>query len=164
MKTRTDPGLVYISPELVSDIKDCKYGLGWDTSYRNCHRGISPFAVPHMSMRHQQERSAYQDRLTQASSTTLGDIEKGESSPSPAPRDYHGLLQLLSNYIRLLKVIVGNRSAHTREVVAIRRTLRSKVDLYIDVGPREIIYLLWAIFLDACEFFSHQVGVNDVDS
>jgi hypothetical protein len=58
-----DPGLVYISPELVSDIKDCKYGLGWDTSYRNCHRGISPFAVPHMSMKHQQERSAYQDRL-----------------------------------------------------------------------------------------------------
>ena len=32
-----DPGLIYISPELVADIRDCKYGLGWDTSYRNCH-------------------------------------------------------------------------------------------------------------------------------
>jgi hypothetical protein len=156
-----DPGLVYISPELVSDVKDCKYGLGWDTSYRNCHRGISPFAVPHMSMRHQQERSAYQDRLTRASSTTLGDIEKGESSPSPVPQDYHGLLQLLSNYIRLLKVLIGTRSAHTREVVAIRHKLRAKVDLFIDVGPREIIYLLWAIFLDAREFLSHQVGPTD---
>jgi hypothetical protein len=58
-----DPGLVYVSPELVSDIKDCKYGLGWDTSYKNCHRGISPFAVPHMSMKHQQEHSTYQDHL-----------------------------------------------------------------------------------------------------
>jgi hypothetical protein len=71
------------------------------------------------------------------------------------------MLQLLSNYVRLLKVIVGSRSAHTREVVAIRRTLRSKVDLYIDVGPREIIFLLWAVFLDAREFFSHQIGPTD---
>jgi hypothetical protein len=156
-----DPGLVYVSTELINDIKECKYGLGWDTSYRNCHRGISPFAVPHMSMKHQQERTAYQDRLQKASTTTLGDIEKGEGSPGPAPRDYHGLMQLISNYIRLLGVIVGDRSAHTREVVSIRRKLRERVDLYIDIGPREIIYLLWAIFLDAREFFSHQVGPTE---
>ncbi len=54
----------------------CKYGLGWDTSYRNCHRGFSPFAVPHMSLRHQQERLLYQDRLGKASMTTMGDVEK----------------------------------------------------------------------------------------
>jgi hypothetical protein len=153
-----DPGLVYVSAELVSDVKECKYGLGWDTSYRNCHRGISPFAVPHMSMKHQQERNAYQYRLQRATTTTLGDIKKGESSPSPAPQDYHGLLQLLSNYVRLLGVLVGTRSAHTKEVVAIRRKLREKVDLYINIGPREIVFLLWAIFLDAREFFAHQVG------
>jgi hypothetical protein len=100
-------------------------------------------------------------RLQRASTTTLTDIEKGESSPSPAPRDYHGLLQLLSNYVRLLSVIVGTRSAHTREVIAIRRKLREKVDLYIDVGPREILYLLWAIFLDAREFFSQQVEPHE---
>jgi hypothetical protein len=58
-----DPGLVYVSPELVTDVKNCKYGLGWDTSYRNCHQGISPFAVPYMSMKHQHERSAYQHLL-----------------------------------------------------------------------------------------------------
>jgi hypothetical protein len=155
------PGLVYVSLELVSDIKNCKYGLGWDTSYRNCHRGISPFAVPHMPMRHQQERAAYEDRLQCASTTTLGDIEKGESSPSPVPQDYQGTLQLLSNYIRLLMVIVGPQTAHTREVVAIRRKLRTKVDLFINVGPREITYLLWAIFLDARDFFAHQVGPTE---
>jgi hypothetical protein len=74
-----NPGLVYISPELVSDIKDCKYRLGWDTSYQSCRQGIFPFAVPHMLMKHQQERSAYQD-------------QKGESSPSRAPRNFHGML------------------------------------------------------------------------
>jgi hypothetical protein len=152
-----DPGLIYISPELVADIRDCKYGLGWDTSHRNCHRGISPFAVPHMSLRHQQERQVIQDRMGQASSTTTDDVERAESKPSPAPKDYHGLLQLLSNYIRLLKAVAGLKCKHLEEVTAIRRTLRSRVDLFIDVKTREIIFILWAIFLDAREFFSHQI-------
>jgi hypothetical protein len=153
-----NPGLIYVSPELVSNIKNCKYGLGWDTSYQNCHRGISLFVVLHMPMRHQRERAAYQDQLQQALTTTLGDIKKGESGPSPVPHNYQGMLQLLSNYIRLLTVIVGPCSAHTREVVSIRRKLRTKVDLFVDVGPQEIKYLLWAIFLDACDFFAYQVG------
>jgi hypothetical protein len=90
-----NPGLIYISSELVANIKDCEYSLGYDTSYRNCHRGLSPFAVPHMSMKHQQERSEYQERLSKATTTSVGDVAKGESSPSPAPQDFHGLLQLL---------------------------------------------------------------------
>jgi hypothetical protein len=76
-----DPGLVYVSAELVSDVEECKYRLGWDTSYRNCHRGISPFAVPHMSMKHQQERDAYQDRLRRATTTTLGTSRKARATP-----------------------------------------------------------------------------------
>jgi hypothetical protein len=152
-----DPGLIYVSPELVSDIKECKYGLGWDTSYKNCHRGLSPFAVPHMSIHHQQERTAYQNRLGKASTTTVGDIEKGESSPDAIPKDYYGLLQALSSYIKLLTTVVGTRSAHTREVVAIRKKLRTRLDIYVDIGPQKILYLLWAIFLDAREFFSQEV-------
>jgi hypothetical protein len=102
-------------------------------------RHLSICRSAYLSMRYQQERSVYQDRLLRASTTTLSDIEKGESIPSLAPHDNHGMLQLLSNYIRLLTVIVGPISAHTREVVAIRRKLRTKVDLlHIDVGPREI--------------------------
>jgi hypothetical protein len=31
-----NPGLIYISSELVANIKDCEYSLGYDTSYRNC--------------------------------------------------------------------------------------------------------------------------------
>jgi hypothetical protein len=71
------------------------------------------------------------------------------------------MLQLLSNYIRLLTFIVGPRSAHTQEVVSIRRKLRTKVDLFIDAGPWEITYLLWAIFLDARNFFAYQVGPTE---
>jgi hypothetical protein len=131
-----DPGLVYVPAKLVSNVKECKYGLSWDTLYRNCHQGNSTFAVPHMSMQDQQEpKKAYQKRLQQATTTTLGDIKKGKSSPSPAPQDYRGLPQLLSNYVRLLGVLVGTPSAHTQEVVAIPCKLHAKVDLYVEVGP-----------------------------
>jgi hypothetical protein len=112
MDNTDDPGLIYISPELVQDIMGCKHGLGWNTSFRSCHRGLSPFAVPHMSFRHQQERLIYQDRLGKASMTTIGDIEKGEESPSSSPKTYHGCLQLLSNYIKLLNEVVGSHSAY----------------------------------------------------
>jgi hypothetical protein len=119
-----DPGLIYVSPELVQDIMGCKYGLGWDTFYRNCHHSLSLFVVPHMSLKHQQERLLYQDRLGKASMTTVRDVEKGEESPSSSPKSYHGCLQLLSNYIKLLSEVVGSPSAHLREVVAIRQKLR----------------------------------------
>jgi hypothetical protein len=157
-----DLGLIYVLPELVSDMKDCKYVLGWDTSYKNCHRGLSPFAVHHMSLHHQQERYTYQDRLGKASTTTIGDIEKGESMPNVIPGDYHGLLQVLSSYIKLLTTVVGSRSsAHTREVIAIQKKLRTWMDLYVDIGPRKILYLLWAIFLDARDFFSMEVQTGE---
>jgi hypothetical protein len=91
----------------------------------------------------------------------MGDVAKGETGPTPAPQDFHGLLQLLFNYMRLLTVLIGTCSAHTQEVVAIRKKLRAKVDLYIDIGPRQILYLLWAIFLDAREFISQQVEPTD---
>jgi hypothetical protein len=55
-------------------------------------------------------------------------------------------VQLLSNHVRLLVTVVGSRSAHTREVIAMRRKLRVKID------P------IWAIFLYALEFFSQQIG------
>jgi hypothetical protein len=106
-----------------------------------------------MSILHQQERNAYQDRLGKSSTTTIGDIEKGESSPNAIPQDYHGLLQVLSSYIKLLTTVVGSRSAHAWEVVAIRKKLRTRMDLYVNIGPRNILYLLWAIFLDAWDFF-----------
>jgi hypothetical protein len=31
------------------------------------------------------------------------------------------------------------------------------MDIYVDIGPQKIIYLLWAIFLDTREFFSQEV-------
>jgi hypothetical protein len=114
-----------------------------------------------MSLHHQQERLLYQDRLGKASMTTMGDVKKGEETPSTSPKSYHGCLQLLSNYIKLLTKVVGLQSTHLCKVMAIGRKLGQKVDLYINMGPREILFLLRAIFLDAREAFSQQIQDTD---
>jgi hypothetical protein len=61
----------------------------------------------------------------------------------------------------LLTEVVGLCSAHLHEVIAIQSKLRQKVDVYINMGPKEIMFLLWAIFLDAQEVFSQQIGDTD---
>ena len=35
------------------------------------------------------------------------------------------------------------------------------MDLYVDIGPKKILYLLWAIFLDARDFFSMEVQTGE---
>ena len=80
----------------------------------------------------------------------MGDIERGERNPNAALGKYHELLQELSSYIRMLTTVVGSQSVRTREVLEIRKKLRKGMD-------QNILYLLWAIFLDARKFFSGEV-------
>jgi hypothetical protein len=110
-----------------------------------------------MFLHHQQERQVIQDHLGQVSSTLTDDIEKADSKPNPAPRDYHGLLQLLLNHVQLLKATAGIKCKHLKEATAIRCTLCSRVDLFVNIKTQEIVFILWAIFLDAREFSSYQI-------
>ena len=48
-----DPVKIYVSPELVRDVKELRYGYDNDLSYENCHRGISPFCVMAVTVEHQ---------------------------------------------------------------------------------------------------------------
>jgi hypothetical protein len=70
--------------------------------------------------------------LSRPTTTTIGDIKiqnktkKRGNDPKPYAPRLAWDSTLLSNYI-LLTVIVGTRSAHTRQVVAIRRKLACQV-------------------------------------
>jgi hypothetical protein len=35
------------------------------------------------------------------------------------------------------------------------------MDLFMCIGPKEIVFLLWEIFLDSREFFAHQIEDTD---
>jgi hypothetical protein len=80
-----------------------------------------------------------------------GQYQEGREQAKSSP------LQLLSNYIHLLKATVGIKCKHLKEVTAIWCTLRNRVDLFVEIRIQEIIFILWAVFLDAREFFSHQI-------
>ena len=53
--------------------------------------------------------------------------------------------------------MVGKKSVYTSEVVVIKKTLRTGMDLYVDIEQKSIIHLLWAIFLDSRDLFSKEV-------
>ena len=110
-----------------------------------------------MLLFHQQERKAYQDRLVRATTTSIGDIERGEGNTHSAPAEYRGILQTLSSYIRLLTTVMDKKSVHRREVVAIIKKLRTRVYLYIYIYQKRMIYLLWEISLNARDLFSREV-------
>jgi hypothetical protein len=159
--SRGNPGLIYVSPDLIKDVKECNYGYGGDKSYGNCHRGISPFAVPHTSLKLQQERRAYQERLALASNVTITDIAHGEASPVMVPQTYGELIRLLSNYIRLVSAISDKESSHQLELVEIQTILRSQPDTIAELTQRQNAYILWAIFKDARWFYSQSVAPGD---
>ena len=152
-----NPGLICVSPKQLTYINDCKYGLVWDTYYKKYHRVLSPFPAPHMSLFNQKEKKEYHDRLGRATTTSIGDIERGEGNPHSAPSEYRGILQTLPVYIRLLTTVVSKKSVHTREVVVIRKTLITRMDPYVDIEQKRIIYLVWEIFWGTRDLFSEEV-------
>ena len=77
--------------------------------------------------------------MVKLSTTTVGIVYKNESNPNAAPGEYHGLLQAMSRYMRLLTAVVGSLSVHTQEVVAIRNKLRMRMDLYVDIESQKIL-------------------------
>jgi hypothetical protein len=81
-----DRGLIYVSPELVAGIKECKYSTGWGTG-RILPTKTAIGDYPHLQCPtcpctyHQQERTAYQDQIGKASMLQPSTLtKKGESS------------------------------------------------------------------------------------
>jgi hypothetical protein len=104
------PISVFLLTQLVNDLK-----LGWQGSnaYDSCHRGISPFLVPHSSIEaHQWLRALEEDAEQATRTTTIADVRATRTKPPPCRTDYYGLLQMLCAYIKLLMMLFGNRCEH----------------------------------------------------
>ena len=43
------------------------------------------------------------------------------------------------SYIRLLTTVVGKKIVHMREVFVIRKTLRTRMDLYVEIKQKRTI-------------------------
>ena len=154
--TDWDPIRMYVSAELVRDMKDLKFGWGNENTYDTCHRGISPFAVLQISMEQQTKRRKIQERADRATHLSTEDVRTLEGDPGCCPSSYYNMLNLVRRYIRLLTVLFGNRCGHLLEVQAVFQVLSDKSAIYESMSAELVAETLWQIFIDAREYFSHH--------
>lgn len=150
-----DPIRLYISQELVRDMKDLKFGWGNENTYDTCHRGISPFAVLQVSMEQQTKRRKTQERADRATYLSTDDVRSLETEPGFCPSSYYGMLNLLRRYIRLLTVLFGGGCAHLTEVQGVYQVLAEKAAVYESMSGELVAETLWQVFVDARDCFSH---------
>jgi hypothetical protein len=151
-----DPVRVYISQELVRDVKDLKFGWGNENTYDTCHRGMSPFAVLQVSMEQQTKRRKTQERADRATFLSTDDVRALETEPGCCPPNYYGMMSLLKRYIHLLTVLFGARCSHLSEVQGIYMVLAEKIGVYETMSCELIAETIWQVFLDARNCFSHM--------
>ena len=150
-----DPIRLYVSQELVRDMKDLKLGWGNENAHDTCHRGISPFAVLQVSMDQQTKRRKTQERADRATYLSTEDVRALEAEPGCCPGSYYAMLTMLRRYIRLLTVLFGAGCSHLTEVQGIYQVLAEKGAVYETMSAELIAEILWRVFVDARECFSH---------
>ena len=121
-----DPIRVYVSQELVRDMKDLKFGLGNKNTHNTCHRGISPFAVLQVSMDHQTKQRTTQERVNRATYLSTDDVRALEAEPGCCPASYHGMMNSLKRSIRLLTVLFRAGCLHCIQVQGVCQVLAER--------------------------------------
>ena len=79
------PVSVYVSDDLVTDVKNLDFARGGSLAYLDCHRGLTPFMCPAVPARKRQELQRRQERQDRATLLTPADIADTESAPGKAP-------------------------------------------------------------------------------
>ena len=149
-----DPVRIYVSPELVRDIK-LRFEYDNDLSFENCHRGICPFCVIAVTVERQAKRSRIQEWADRATSLSTADVQTLEAEPGTCPTTYHGMCELLRCYIKLLDVLFLPTCPHAIEVRALFQILSQMVAVYEVLQPAMVAELLWQVFIDARACFAH---------
>ena len=148
-----DPIRLYVSQELVRDMKDLKLGWGNEHAHNTCHLGILSFCVLQVSMDQQTMRRKTQERADRATYLSTVDVRELEAEPGCCPGSYYAMLMLLRRYIRLLTVLFGAGCSHLTEVQGIFQVLAEKVAFYETMSAEWIAENIWRFFVDARKCF-----------
>ena len=157
------PVSVYVSDDLVTDVKNLDFARGGSLAYLDCHRGLTPFMCPAVPARRRQELQRRQERQDRATLLTPADIADTESAPGKAPRSYYEMLQQLMRYAKVLRVLAGNRSSHLLKVQEIIRVISRQADRFDELRPAQLLGIMWTIHSDARSFFRDSAPVGSGD-
>ncbi len=146
---------VHITPKIIAAVKTLNFSANNDRTFAGCTSGITPFAVPWRSADAVNQDLADERCFLEATLKSPADIKKHAMSTSfNAPTTLQGLVRVLTNYSRLLKVIVGCDCPHLIFVLQ----LRDGLDLHEQVlesrvNPTLMINLLWKVHQDSQQLF-----------
>jgi hypothetical protein len=160
------PSSVFLSTQLVSDVKDVNFGWQANQAYASCHRGISPFAVPHTSIESHAALRDLEEDAELATTTTLADVRASRTGPPACPSGYYSFLQMLGAYIKLLIMLFGAQCSHLAHVMRIHNIFHAGAAMYQRVSSVQVAHILWSVFIDARSYFStpHDISGNPPDS
>jgi hypothetical protein len=162
--TRLHPSTIYVSDDIVNDVKALNFGRGGELTYVDCHRGLSPFMCPAVGAKKRKEMDKACERQTRATLVTPEDVKQSETGPGDLPTGVYGLLQQLSRYSAILEVLVGEACGHKLEVDSIIEGLSDNSDQFEELSQRQLLYVMWDIHRDARRFFSRFAPMDDGDS
>ncbi len=146
---------VHITPRLIVTVKLLNFLADDIWTFDGCAKGITPFSVPWMLAEMVNNDLAEERYYQESTLKSTADVRKQESSSRfNPPTSLQGLVRVLTNYIRLVKVLFGNKCPHLLCVIQVRDRLDyHKRLLEGRVTPALMIYVLWRVHQDAQQFF-----------
>jgi hypothetical protein len=109
---------VHITSKIVLAAKTLNYSANNDLTFDGCSNGITPFATLWRTAEVNNSDLAEDRYFHKAMLKSLADIKRHATGPKfDPPQSLQGLLQVLTNYVRLLEVLFGDWCPHMQWVL-----------------------------------------------
>jgi hypothetical protein len=147
---------VHITPKLIAMVKSLNFLADDDRTFDGCAKGITLFSVSWLSAKMVNNDLAKERYYQESTLKSTADIRKQESSSwFDPPSSLQGLVRVLTNYIRLVQVLFGDKCPHLLRVIQVRDELDYHERLLEGrVTPALMINVLWRVHQDARQFFN----------
>jgi hypothetical protein len=146
---------VHITPKLIATVKLLNFLADDDQTFDGCAKGITPFSVPWLLAETVNDDLAKERYYQESTLKSTADARKRESSSRfDPPTSLQGLVRVLTNYIRLVKVLFGDKCPHLLCVIQVQDKLDyNKRLLEGRVTHARMINVLWRVHQVARQFF-----------
>ncbi len=147
---------VHITSKIVLAAKTLNFSANNDLMFDGCSNGITPLAMPWHTAEANNSNLAEDRYFREAMLKSPADIKRHATGPKfNPPQSLQGLLQVLTNYVRLLEVLFGDWCPHMQWVLQLRDALDSHERLLENwITPVVMINLLLKVHQDSRQFFA----------
>lgn len=91
---------------------------------------------------------------------TLAKVAQSKTSPDPLPTEYHGFVNLLRQYFKLVRHLAEECSGHLVEIMQITAELNLRQFVFEALKADQVALRLWQFFMDARRFCSTGIDTR----